>query len=302
MTDIQFLVKDLQKTLDLKDTMPVKEILSTGSISLDDILGGGYPSGRIVEMFGQESCGKSTLAVAACVQAQKKGWDFAYFDAESAFDLEYARKQGLRGEPNKDWILCTAETGEDVFWGAEECFNKGVPFIVVDSLASLTTHAELEGDYGDANVGALAKLTSQACRRLVGLISRKQAILLILNQTRQKPMTIYGSSEYAPGGNALKFYASVRVQCRRHEILKNADGQPTGIVMRCKTVKNKVSMPFKECDIPIFLGEGVDKAAEEFDRGLADGTIERKGSFYCWGDYKVNGKQAALEVLRGISL
>jgi recombination protein RecA len=252
-------------------------VIPTGSLSLDLALGtGGYPRGRVIEIFGQESSGKTTLALLAVAQAQKQGGLAVFIDAEHALDVNYARKLGVNIE---DLLLAQPDTGEQALDIAETLVRtNAVDVVVVDSVAALVPKAELEGEMGDSHVGLQARLMSQALRKLSGVISKSQTCMIFINQVRMKIGVLYGNPEVTPGGNALKFYASVRLDVRRVSTLK--EGEDSGIRVRAKVVKNKLAPPFKQAEFDLVYGQGINRIGEIIDLASEAGIIERSGSWY----------------------
>ena len=273
------------------------EATSTGSLGLDIALGiGGLPKGRIVEIYGPESSGKTTLTLHVVAEEQKKGGVCAFVDAEHALDPQYARKLGV----NLDELLISQpDTGEQALEIVDTLVRSGaVSLIVVDSVAALTPKSEIEGDMGDAQVGAQARLMSQAMRKLTGSISRSNCMVIFINQIRMKIGVMFGSPETTTGGNALKFYASVRLDIRRIGAVKDRD-EVVGNTTRVKVVKNKVAPPFKEVEFDIMYGEGISKVGELIDLGVKAGVIEKSGSWYSWGDERIGqGRENAKAFLK----
>ncbi|OSP54045.1 recombinase RecA [Pseudoruegeria sp. SK021] len=258
---------------------------STGSLGLDIALGiGGLPKGRIIEIYGPESSGKTTLTLHCIAEEQKKGGVCAFVDAEHALDPQYARKLGV----NLDELLISQpDTGEQALEITDTLVRSGaVSMVVVDSVAALTPKAELEGDMGDHQVGAQARLMSQAMRKLTGSISRSGCTVIFINQIRMKIGVMFGSPETTSGGNALKFYASVRLDIRRIGAVKDRD-EVIGNATRVKIVKNKVAAPFKEVEFDIMYGEGISKNGELIDLGVKAGVVEKSGSWYSYGDERI---------------
>jgi recombination protein RecA len=278
---------------------PVAEIesTSTGSLGLDIALGiGGLPKGRIIEVYGPESSGKTTLALHSIAEEQRKGGICAFVDAEHALDPLYARKLGV----NLDELLISQpDTGEQALEIVDTLVRSGaVSVIVVDSVAALTPKAELEGDMGDSNVGVHARLMSQAMRKLTGSISRTNCMVIFINQIRMKIGVMFGSPETTTGGNALKFYASVRLDIRRIGAIKDRD-EVVGNTTRVKVVKNKVAPPFKQVEFDIMYGEGISKTGELLDIGVKAGVVEKSGAWYSYGDERIGqGRENAKAFLK----
>ena len=272
------------------------ESISTGSISLDIALGiGGLPRGRIIEIYGPESSGKTTLALHVVAEEQKKEGICAFVDAEHALDPGYAKKLGV----NLDELLISQpDTGEQALEITETLVRSGaVSLVVVDSVAALTPRSELEGDMGDAQVGAQARLMSQAMRKLTGSISRSNCMVIFINQIRMKIGVMFGSPETTTGGNALKFYASVRLDIRRIGALKDRE-EVIGNSTRVKVVKNKVSPPFKQVEFDIMYGEGISKVGEIIDLGVKFDIIEKSGAWFSYGDERIGqGRENAKKFL-----
>ena len=272
------------------------ESISTGSISLDIALGiGGLPKGRIIEIYGPESSGKTTLALHVVAEEQKKEGICAFVDAEHALDPGYAKKLGV----NLDELLISQpDTGEQALEITETLVRSGaVSLVVVDSVAALTPRSELEGDMGDAQVGAQARLMSQAMRKLTGSISRSNCMVIFINQIRMKIGVMFGSPETTTGGNALKFYASVRLDIRRIGALKDRE-EVIGNSTRVKVVKNKVSPPFKQVEFDIMYGEGISKVGEVIDLGVKFDIIEKSGAWFSYGDERIGqGRENAKKFL-----
>ena len=272
------------------------ESISTGSISLDIALGiGGLPKGRIIEIYGPESSGKTTLALHVVAEEQKKEGICAFVDAEHALDPGYAKKLGV----NLDELLISQpDTGEQALEITETLVRAGaVSLVVVDSVAALTPRSELEGDMGDAQVGAQARLMSQAMRKLTGSISRSNCMVIFINQIRMKIGVMFGSPETTTGGNALKFYASVRLDIRRIGALKDRE-EVIGNSTRVKVVKNKVSPPFKQVEFDIMYGEGISKVGEIIDLGVKFDIIEKSGAWFSYGDERIGqGRENAKKFL-----
>ncbi|WP_417449605.1 recombinase RecA [Kordiimonas sp.] len=274
------------------------EVISTGSLNLDIALGiGGLPKGRIVEIYGPESSGKTTLALHAVAEAQKKGGIAAFVDAEHALDPVYARKLGV---DVNELLISQPDTGEQALEIADTLVRSGaIDILVVDSVAALTPRAELEGEMGDSHVGLQARLMSQALRKLTASISKSNTIVIFINQIRMKIGVMYGSPETTTGGNALKFYASVRLDIRRVGAIKDKD-EIVGNATRVKVVKNKLAPPFKQVEFDIMYGEGVSKTGEILDLGVKAGVVEKSGSWYSYSSQRIgqgreNAKRFLLE-------
>ena len=272
--------------------------VSTGSLNLDIALGvGGLPRGRVVEIFGPESSGKTTLALQTAAQIQRKGGTAAFVDAEHALDPSYAGKVGV----NVDELLVSQpDTGEQALEIADMLVRSGaVDLVVVDSVAALTPRAEIEGEMGDSHVGLQARLMSQALRKLTGSISRSNCMVIFINQIRMKIGVMFGSPETTTGGNALKFYASVRLDIRRIGAIKRGD-EVIGNETRVKVVKNKVAPPFKVAEFDILYGEGVSHEGELIDLGVKYGLVDKSGAWYSYNGERIGqGKDNAREFLRG---
>lgn len=268
-------------------------VTSSGAMTLDMALGGGYPRGRVVEIYGPESSGKTTLALHAVAEIQKAGGNAAFIDAEHALDPVYARNLGVNVE---DLLVCQPDSGEMALDVVDQLVrSSAVDVIVVDSVAALVPRAELEGDMTDTQMGLQARLMSKALRKITGSLSRSQTMVIFINQLRSKIGVIYGNPEVTAGGNALKFYSSVRVDIRRKEVLK--DNQ--GITVRCKIVKNKVAPPFRVVEFDILFGGGIDKYGCLLDAAESAGAVERKGSWYNRGDLRfAQGRRPAIEFLK----
>ena len=273
------------------------EAISTGSIGLDVALGiGGVPKGRVVEVYGPESSGKTTLTLQIVAEAQKLGGTAAFVDAEHALDPSYAEKLGV----NVDELLVSQpDTGEQALEITDMLVRSGaVDVIVVDSVAALTPKAEIEGEMGDSHMGLQARLMSQALRKLTGNIKRSNATVIFINQIRMKIGVMFGSPETTTGGNALKFYCSVRMDIRRIGAIKKGD-EVIGNQTRVKVVKNKVSPPFKMAEFEILYGEGISREGEIIDLGVQHGIVDKAGSWYSYGDDRIGqGKENVREFLR----
>jgi recombination protein RecA len=278
---------------------PVVEIeaISTGSLGLDIALGiGGLPRGRIVEIYGPESSGKTTLALHCIAEAQKSGGVCAFVDAEHALDPIYARKLGVDLD---DLLVSQPDTGEQALEITDTLVRSGaIDVLVVDSVAALTPRAEIEGEMGDQLPGLQARLMSQALRKLTGSISKSKTLVIFINQIRMKIGVMYGNPETTTGGNALKFYASVRLDIRRTGQIKERD-EVIGSETRVKVVKNKVAPPFKQVSFDIIYGEGVSKTGELLELGVKAGIIDKSGAWYAYGSQKIGqGKEAARRFLK----
>jgi recombination protein RecA len=277
--------------------IPEIESTSTGSLGLDIALGiGGLPKGRIIEIYGPESSGKTTLTLHVVAEEQKKGGVCAFVDAEHALDPLYARKLGV----NLDELLISQpDTGEQALEITDTLVRSGaVNLVVVDSVAALTPKSELEGDMGDSSVGVHARLMSQAMRKLTGSISRSNCMVIFINQIRMKIGVMFGSPETTTGGNALKFYSSVRLDIRRIGAIKDRD-EVVGNTTRVKVVKNKVAPPFKQVEFDIMYGEGISKMGELIDLGVKAGVVEKSGAWFSYGDERIGqGRENAKTFLR----
>ena len=273
------------------------EAVSTGSIGLDVALGiGGLPKGRVVEIYGPEASGKTTLTLQVIAEAQKAGGTAAFVDAEHALDPQYAEKLGV----NVDELLVSQpDTGEQALEITDMLVRSGaVDVIVVDSVAALTPKAEIEGEMGDSHVGLQARLMSQALRKLTGNIKRSNAMVVFINQIRMKIGVMFGSPETTTGGNALKFYSSVRLDIRRIGAIKKGD-EVIGNQTRVKVVKNKVSPPFKMAEFEILYGEGISREGEIIELGVQNGLVDKAGSWYSYGDDRIGqGKENVREFLK----
>lgn len=261
------------------------EGISTGSLGLDIALGiGGFPRGRVIEIYGPESSGKTTLALHAVAEAQKGGGICAFVDAEHALDPVYARKLGVDVE---ELLISQPDTGEQALEIADTLVRSGaVDILVIDSVAALTPRAELEGEMGDSLPGLQARLMSQACRKLTASISKSNCMVIFINQIRMKIGVMFGSPETTTGGNALKFYASVRIDIRRIGQIKDRD-EVVGNQTRVKVVKNKVAPPFKQVEFDIMYGEGISKTGELIDLGVKAGIVEKSGSWYSYNSERI---------------
>lgn len=271
--------------------------ISTGSLGLDLALGiGGLPKGRIIEIYGPESSGKTTLALHVVAEAQKQGGNCAYVDAEHALDPSYARKLGVKID---DLLISQPDTGEQALEIADTLVRSGtMSVLVVDSVAALVPKAELEGDMGDSHMGLQARLMSQALRKLTASVARTNTLVIFINQIRMKIGVMFGNPETTTGGNALKFYASVRMDIRRIGSIKDHE-DVIGNQTRVKIVKNKVAPPFKTVDFDILYGEGVSKTGELLDLGVKAGLIEKAGAYFSYKGERIGqGREAARKYLR----
>lgn len=273
------------------------ETISTGSLGLDIALGvGGLPKGRVIEIYGPESSGKTTLALHTIAEAQKKGGVCAFVDAEHALDPVYARKLGVNLD---DLLISQPDTGEQALEITDTLVRSGaIDVLVVDSVAALTPRAEIEGEMGDVQPGLQARLMSQALRKLTASISRSNCMVIFINQIRMKIGVMYGSPETTTGGNALKFYASVRLDIRRVSTLKERD-EATGNQVRVKVVKNKVAPPFKQVEFDIMFGEGISKVGELIDLGVKAGMVEKSGAWFSFDSQRLGqGRENAKTFLK----
>ncbi len=280
-----------------RDAVMDIEAIPTGSLGLDIALGiGGLPKGRIIEIYGPESSGKTTLALHVVAEEQKRGGVCAFVDAEHALDPSYARKLGVDLD---ELLISQPDAGEQALEITDTLVRSGaVSVVVVDSVAALTPKSELEGDMGDSNVGVQARLMSQAMRKLTGSISRSKCMVIFINQIRMKIGVMFGSPETTTGGNALKFYSSVRLDIRRIGAIKDRD-EVVGNQTRVKVVKNKVAPPFKQVEFDIMYGEGVSKTGELLDLGVKAGVVDKSGSWFSYGDERIGqGRENAKQFLK----
>ena len=279
-----------------RETVDV-DAIPTGSLLIDQAIGvGGYPKGRIIEIFGPESSGKTTLALHAIAECQKQGGRAAFIDAEHAIDPLYAKNLGV---DINELILSQPDNGEQALEIVEMLAGSGsINLIVVDSVAALVPQAELDGEMGDSSVGLQARLMSKAMRKIAGVLNKKECAVIFINQLREKVGVMYGNPETTSGGRALKFYASVRIDIRRTEAIKQGS-DIIGNTCRVKIVKNKVSAPFKQCEIDIIYGQGISKEGEILDKAVEMGLIKKSGSWFEYKGSKIaQGRDAAKEYIR----
>lgn len=273
--------------------------IPTGSFTLDLATGGGWPKGRVIEIYGPESSGKSTLVLSAIKQVQDLGGIVAYIDSEQSFDPIYAENLGIDLSPER-FIFSQPSCGEDALSITEELLKSDeIDFLAIDSVAALTPKAEMEGEFGEAKMGLQARLMGQGMRKLISIISKSNCVVIFTNQLRSNIGVFYGSPETTPGGNALKFYASIRCDIRRKEIEKDIDGQMVSNKVRVKVIKNKTAPPFKEANFSIIYGEGIDSIGEIVDLATENEILSKKGSWYSYGERKLGqGRDMVLSLMK----
>ncbi|MBR1919946.1 MAG: recombinase RecA [Spirochaetales bacterium] len=292
--DKQFGKGSIMKLGDARETLDV-DVIPSGSLLLDEALGvGGYPKGRVIEIYGPESSGKTTLALHAIAECQKQGGTAAFIDAEHALDPTYAKNLGVNID--ELWIS-QPDNGEQALEITESLVRSGaVDIIVIDSVAALTPRAEIEGDMGDSVMGIQARLMSQALRKLTGILAKSNCTIIFINQLRMKIGVMFGNPETTTGGNALKFYASVRMDVRRIESIGKNSDEVTGNRVRVKIVKNKVAPPFKKCELDLMFGSGISYTASMLDAALKYGLVEKSGSWFSMNGEKIGqGRDRTLE-------
>lgn len=302
--ELDAVLNEIQKTFGKGSVMLLGErpkvevsVIPSGSLLLDEALGvGGYPKGRIIEIYGPESSGKTTLALHAIAECQKQGGRAAFIDAEHAIDPTYAKNLGVNID---ELILSQPDSGEQALEIAEMLANSGaIDLLIVDSVAALVPQAELDGEMGDNSVGLQARLMSKAMRKLAGILNKKECAIIFINQLREKVGVMYGNPETTSGGRALKFYASIRLDIRRTEAIKTGS-DVTGNTCRIKVVKNKVSPPFKQCEIDIIYGQGISKEGEILDRAVELGIVKKSGAWYEYDGSKIaQGRDGAKEYIK----
>lgn len=270
----------------------------TGSFGLDLATGGGWPKGRIIEIYGPESSGKTTVALHAIAEVQKLGGVAAYIDSEHSFDPIYAENLGIKLDKSK-FLFSQPSSGEEALSIAEELLKTNeVNIIVFDSVAAMTPLAEIDGDFGESKMGLHARLMSQGMRKLTGLVSKSDCCMIFINQLRDKIGVMFGNPETTTGGNALKFYASIRCDIRRKEIIKDKDNNPTSNRVKVKIVKNKTYAPFKECEFVINYGLGISTIEEFLEIAIEENIIKKSGSWFSYGEVKLGqGKETILTLL-----
>jgi len=296
--------KKVKAEVGMEDPKPIPYIIPTGSLALDRATYvGGYPGGRIIEIYGPEHSGKTTLAMHACIEAQKMGIVPAYIDMETTLDIPYFKKMGIKGEANIDWFHFTPETGEDTFTTIAKMINFGAKLVVVDSVAAMVAQAELNGEMGEAFMGLQARMMGQGMRKSVGPASRGDVTIIFINQVRLKIGVVFGNPETTPGGKALPFYASLRLNIAQvgEEINgvddEGKDGQ-IGQYSRVKVVKNKVAPPKRTCQVPIIWGRGIAIEMEILDELVIQGLITKSSSYFSYKDVKVNGREKMVDYVK----